>query len=374
MREFRIEVPDEALVDLAERLGRIRWPGQLPGGGWDRGVPVDYLRQVVERWKAYDWRRWEARLNAYPQYTTRIDGQTIHFLHVRSPQADAFPLILTHGWPGSIAEFLPILGPLTDPASYGGDPRDAFHIVAPSVPGHGFSIPLESTGWNHDRIARAWAELMARLGYERYGAQGGDTGSVVSPLVGQVDPTHVVGVHINGGLAYPALEPGDVEQLNDAERARLAAAEQLRAVGTGYAELQGTRPQTVSFGLSDSPVGQLAWIVEKFWEWTDPAHALPEDAVELDHLLTDVSIYWFTNTSASSANLYYENRAAADDIRPGVPTGVAVFPTDPAIRRVLDRRHRIVHWSEFSRGGHFAALEAPDLLVDDIRAFFRLVR
>ncbi|WP_405071404.1 epoxide hydrolase [Kribbella sp. NBC_01510] len=374
MREFRIEVPDEALVDLAERLGRIRWPGQLPGGGWDRGVPVDYLRQVVERWKAYDWRRWEARLNAYPQHTTRIDGQTIHFLHVRSPQADAFPLILTHGWPGSIAEFLPILGPLTDPASYGGDPRDAFHIVAPSVPGHGFSIPLESTGWNHDRIARAWAELMARLGYERYGAQGGDTGSVVSPLVGQVDPTHVVGVHINGGLAYPALEPGDVEQLNDAERARLAAAEQLRAVGTGYAELQGTRPQTVSFGLSDSPVGQLAWIVEKFWEWTDPAYALPEDAVELDHLVTDVSIYWFTNTSASSANLYYENRAAADDLRPGVPTGVAVFPTDPAIRRVLDRRHRIVHWSEFSRGGHFAALEAPDLLVDDIRAFFRLVR
>ena len=374
MREFRIEVPDGALVDLAERLGRIRWPGQLPGGGWDRGVPVDYLRQVVERWKAYDWRRWEARLNAYPQYTTRIDGQTIHFLHVRSPQADAFPLILTHGWPGSIAEFLPILGPLTDPASYGGDPRDAFHIVAPSVPGHGFSVPLESAGWNHDRIARAWAELMARLGYERYGAQGGDTGSVVSPLVAQVDPTHVVGVHINGGLAYPALEPGDVEQLNDAERARLAAAEQLRAVGTGYAELQGTRPQTVSFGLSDSPVGQLAWIVEKFWEWTDPAHALPEDAVELDHLLTDVSIYWFTNTSASSANLYYENRAAADDIKPGVPTGVAVFPTDPAIRRVLDRRHRIVHWSEFIRGGHFAALEAPDLLVDDIRAFFRLVR
>ena len=373
MREFRIEVPDDALADLAQRLRRVRWPGQLPGDGWDRGVPVGYLRRVVERWKDYDWRRWEARLNAYPQYTTRIDGQTIHFLHVRSPEAGALPLILTHGWPGSIAEFLPILGPLTDPSSYGGDPRDAFHAVAPSVPGHGFSVPLESAGWNHDRIARAWAELMARLGYERYGAQGGDTGSVVSPLVGQVDPAHVVGVHINGGLAYPALEPGDVEQLNDAERARLAAAEQLRAVGTGYADLQGTRPQTVSYGLSDSPVGQLAWILEKFWEWTDPAHALPEEAVELDHLLTDVSIYWFTNTSASSANLYYENRAATD-LKPGVPTGVAVFPTDPAIRRVLDRRHRIVHWSEFTRGGHFAALEAPDLLVDDIRAFFRLVR
>ncbi len=374
MQEFRIEVPDAALEDLAERLRQVRWPRQLPGDGWSRGVPVAYLQRVVAQWASYDWRIWEARLNAYPQYTTRIDGQTIHFLHVRSPEDGALPLILTHGWPGSVAEFLAILGPLTDPASYGGDPRDAFHVVAPSVPGHGFSVPLESAGWNHVRIARAWAELMARLGYERYGAQGGDTGSVVSPLMGQVDPAHVIGVHINGGLAYPALEPGDVERLNDAERARLAAAEQLRAVGTGYADLQGTRPQTVSFGLSDSPVGQLAWILEKFWEWTDPARAMPEDAVELDHLLTDVSIYWFTNTSASSANLYYENRAAADEIRPSVPTGVAVFPTDPAIRRVLDRRHRIVHWSEFSRGGHFAALEAPDLLVDDVRAFFRLVR
>jgi pimeloyl-ACP methyl ester carboxylesterase len=376
MREFTIDVPDDALADLAERLRRVRWPEQLPADGWERGVPVGYLREIVERWKAYDWRAWEARLNRYPQYTTRIDEQTIHFLQVRSPEPDALPLVLTHGWPGSVAEFLPVLGPLTDPASYGGDPRDAFHVVAPSVPGHGFSVPLESTGWNHRRIAHAWAELMARLGYERYGAQGGDTGSVVSPLLGHVDAEHVVGVHINGGLAFPAIEPGDVEVLNDVERARLAAAERLREVGTGYAELQGTRPQTVSFGLSDSPVGQLAWILEKFWEWTDPARALPEDAVELDHLLTDASIYWFTNTSASSANLYYENRVAADDpAEPsGVPTGVAVFPTDPAIRRVLARRHRIVQWSEFTRGGHFAALEAPDLLVDDIRTFFRSLR
>lgn len=368
LTEFRIEVPQEALDDLGERLLATRWPRQLPGDGWDRGVPVAYLRQVVERWRHYDWRRWEARLNAYPQYTTRIDDQTIHFLHVRSPHPHALPLILTHGWPGSVAEFLDIIEPLTDPD----DPRDAFHVVAPSVPGHGFSVPLETEGWNHERIARAWAVLMQELGYERYGAQGGDTGSVVSPLVGQVDPSHVVGVHISGGLAYPAIEPGDVQ--TDVERARLEAAERLRAVGTGYADLQGTRPQTVSFGLSDSPVGQLAWILEKFWEWTDPARELPEDAVELDHLLTNVSIYWFTNTSASSANLYYENRKATDDLEPGVPIGVAVFPTDPAIRRVLARRHRIVHWSEFTRGGHFAALEAPDLLVDDIRAFFRQVR
>jgi epoxide hydrolase len=375
MREFRIDVPDEALTDLAERLRRVRWPEQLPADGWERGVPVGYLREIVERWKAYDWRAWEARLNGYPQYTTRIDEQTIHFVHVRSSEPDAMPLVLTHGWPGSVAEFLPVLGPLTDPASYGGDPQDAFHVVAPSVPGHGFSVPLESAGWNHRRIAHAWAELMARLGYERYGAQGGDTGSVVSPLLGHVDPEHVVGVHINGGLAFPPIEPGDVEVLTEVERARPAAAERLQEVGTGYAELQGTRPQTVSFGLSDSPVGQLAWILEKFWEWTDPARALPEDAVELDHLLTDASIYWFTNTSASSANLYYENRiAAGSEIRSEVPTGIAVFPTDPAIRRVLERRHRIVHWSEFTRGGHFAALEAPDLLVDDIRTFFRTLR
>jgi epoxide hydrolase len=374
--DFRIDVPDAALEDLAARLRQVRWPRPLPGSGWDRGVPVEYLQGIVARWQAYDWRAWEARLNAYPQYTTRIDEQTIHFLHVRSPEPDALPLILTHGWPGSVAEFLPVLGPLTDPASYGLDPRDAFHVVAPSVPGHGFSVPLETAGWDHWRIARAWSSLMSQLGYQRYGAQGGDTGSVVSPLLGYVDPSHVVGVHINGGLAFPPVLPGDLEHLTDVERDRLAAAERLREVGTGYAELQGTRPQTVSFGLSDSPVGQLAWILEKFWEWTDPARALPEDAVDLDHLLTDASIYWFTNTSASSANLYYENRVAADEaLEPsGVPTGVAVFPTDPAIRRVLDRRHRIVHWSEFGRGGHFAALEAPDLLVDDIRSFFRLVR
>jgi pimeloyl-ACP methyl ester carboxylesterase len=365
------------LDDLWERVGRVRWPRELPGDGWQRGVPVGYLRKVVDYWqRSYDWRVWEARLNEYPQYTTRIDGQAVHFLHVRSPESDAVPLILTHGWPGSVAEFLPILGPLTDPASYGGDPRDAFHVVAPSVPGHGFSVPLESAGWNHHRIARAWAELMSRLGYSRYGAQGGDTGSVVSPLVGLVDPAHVVGVHINGALAFPPVEPGDIEHLTEAERARLAEAERLREVGTGYAQLQSTRPQTVSFGLSDSPVGQLAWILEKFWEWTDPGHPLPEDAVDLDHLLTDVCIYWFTNTSAPSANLYYENRVAAGEpVEPsGVPTGIALFPTDPSIRRVSEREHRIVHWSEFSRGGHFAALEAPDLLVDDIRAFFRRAR
>ncbi|HEY9408225.1 MAG TPA: epoxide hydrolase [Jiangellaceae bacterium] len=377
LHDFRVEIPEAALDDLRERLRRVRWPSEIPRFGWDRGVPLGYLRGVVDRWlHGYDWRAQEAKLNTFPQFTTRIDGQTIHVLHARSPEPDALPLIMTHGWPGSVVEFLDIIGPLTDPRSWGGDPRDAFHLVAPSVPGFGFSTPLEQPGWNHDRIARAWAELMARLRYDRYGAQGGDTGSVVSPALGRVDPEHVVGVHINGGLSYPAVEPEDFENLTAAEQARLAAAGRMRETGTGYADLQSTRPQTIGYALSDSPVGQLAWIIDKFHEWTDPAHELPDQAVNLDHILTDVTLYWLTGTGGSSAQLYYENRVAGPAAAgpSGVPTGVAVFPTDPAIRRILERSHTIVHWSEFDRGGHFAALEAPDLLVGDIRTFFRRFR
>jgi len=374
IEEFRIEVPQAALDDLRRRLEQVRWPAQIPGTGWERGVPVDYLQRLVRYWlSSYDWRAHEARLNALPQFTTRIDEQTIHFLHVRSPEPDALPLLMTHGWPGSVVEFLRVTGPLTDPRAYGADPADAFHLVAPSVPGHGYSIPLEQPGWDHRRIARAWAELMRRLGYQRYGAQGGDTGSVVSPLVGRLDPEHVVGVHINGGLSFPARVPDD---LTAVERARIAAAERIRDEGTGYADLQSTRPQTLAFALTDSPVGQLAWIVEKFREWTDPARPLPEDAVNLDQLLTDVTLYWLTGTAATSAHLYYENRVAAEEPSgpSGVPTGIAVFPSDPAIRRVAEREHNVVHWSEFDRGGHFAAMEASDLLVEDIRAFFRRFR
>ena len=337
-------------------------------------MPVEYLQRLVAYWlDEFDWRAAEARLNAFPQFTTRIDEQTIHFLHVRSPEPDALPLILTHGWPGSIVEFLEILGPLTDPVRYGGQPGDAFHVVAPSVPGFGFSIPLEQPGWNHTRIARAWQQLMARLGYPRYGAQGGDTGSVVSPILGRIDPGHVVGVHVNGALAYPEEVPPD---LTAAERDRLAAAEVVRREGTGYADLKSTRPGTAAYGLTDSPAGQLAWIVEKFHEWTDPAHELPEDAVDPDLLLADVTLYWLTGTAGSSAQLYYEGRVATDVPagRSPVPTGFAVFPHDTAFRAVAEREHTVVHWSEFDRGGHFAALETPDLLVDDIRTFFRTLR
>jgi pimeloyl-ACP methyl ester carboxylesterase len=377
LHDFRIAVPEHDLDDLRKRLSRARWPAELPGVGWSRGVPVGYLRELAEYWRVdYNWRAWEARLNEFPQFITPIDGQRIHFLHVHSGEPGAMPLILTHGWPGSIAEFVDIIGPLTDPGSYGGDPADAFHVVAPSVPGFGFSTPLSEPGWNHRRIALAWAELMRRLGYDRYGAQGGDTGCVVSPELGRVAPDHVIGVHINGALAYPAVQPADLDKLTAAEQARLTAADRLREIGSGYADLQSTRPHTIAYALTDSPIGQLAWIVEKFWEWTDPAQELPDHAVDRDHLLTDVTLYWLTGTGASSAQLYYEARVASGSsmVKSSVPTGVALFPTDPTIRRVAEREHTIVHWSEFDRGGHFAAMEAPDLLVEDIRAFFRQLR
>ncbi|MEV0313246.1 epoxide hydrolase [Nonomuraea fuscirosea] len=372
---FRIDIPQADLDDLRDRLGRTRWPDELPGVGWSYGVPTSYARELAEYWRTtYDWRAQEAALNAYPQFTTEIDRQTVHFMHVRSPEPDALPLIITHGWPGSIAEFMKVIGPLTDPRAHGGDPADAFHVVAPSLPGFGFSGPTRETGWNLRRVARAWAELMRRLGYDRYGAQGGDTGALVSPELGRVAPGEVAGVHVNGALGFPSFEPGETEGLTEAERARLALYTDHDR--SGYAMIQSTRPQTLAFGLHDSPAGQLAWIAEKFKEWTDPARDLPEDAVDRDQLLTDVSIYWFTGTAGSSARLYKEG--ATDWGQPvdksDVPTGVAVFPGDPGIRRVAEREHHVIHWSEFGRGGHFAAMEAPDLLVADVRAFFRLVR
>ena len=374
---FRIAVPQEELDDLRFRLRRTRWPTEIPESGWERGVPVEYLRELVDYWvNSYDWRVWEARLNALPQFTTVIDRQRIHFLHVRSAEPDALPLVVTHGWPGSIVETLELVGPLTDPVGHGGDVADAFDLVAPSLPGFGFSTPVSEPGWNHHRIARAWVELMRRLGYQRYGAHGGDTGFVVSPEIGRIAPAQVVGVHIYGGLEFDAITPADDEHLTDAERARLAALEWLRRDATGYATIQSTRPQTVGYALNDSAVGQLAWIVDKFHDWTDPARPLPDQAVDRDHLLTNATLYWLTGTGASAAHLYYEARLtpAGPRSRSRVPTGIAVFPTDPNVRRVADREHTVVRWAEYDRGGHFAALEAPDVLVDDIRAFFRALR
>ena len=377
IRPFRIDIPQADLDDLADRLARTRWTDELPGIGWTYGVPTSYLRGLAEYWRtSYDWRAHEAALNAFPQFTTTIDGQDVHFLHVRSPEPDALPLILTHGWPGSFVEMQKIVGPLTDPRAHGGDPADAFHVVVPSIPGFGFSGPTQETGWDMARVARAWAVLMDRLGYDRYGAQGTDSGAVISPLLGGLAPEHVVGVHVNGALGFPSGDPAELEGLTEAELARLAGMQHQLEEGAGYAILQSTRPQTVGVGLSDSPAGQLAWIVEKFQEWTDPAAALPEDAVDLDQLLTNVSVYWFTGTATSSARLYREGRASWGQQAPRseVPSGVAVFPGDPGVRRIAERDHHVVHWSEFDQGGHFPAMEVPDLLVGDVRRFFRALR
>ncbi|MBE1586279.1 epoxide hydrolase family protein [Nonomuraea angiospora] len=374
---FRIDIPQADLDSLRDRLARTRWPDELPDVGWTYGVPVGYLKGLAEYWRtSYDWREHEKRLNDFPQFTTTIDGQNIHFLHVRSPEPDALPLIITHGWPGSIVEFMDVIGPLTDPRAHGGDPADAFHVIAPSIPGFGFSGPTRETGWDLSRIARAWAELMRRLGYQRYGAQGGDTGSVVSPELARIDSEHVVGVHVNGSLGFPTGDPAELAGLSGAEQERLAALQGQMEEGTGYAIIQSTRPQTLGFGLADSPAGQLAWIVEKFKEWTDPAAELPEDAVDRDLLLTNVSVYWLTGTATSSARLYKEGRAAwgRPAERSEVPAGVAVFPGDFGVRSIAERDNNVVHWSEFERGGHFAAMEVPQLLVEDVRTFFRGLR
>ncbi len=381
IRPFRIDIPQADLDDLTERLARTRWPDELPGVGWSRGVPLDYLKQLAGYWRdGYDWRKHEARLNELPQFTTTIDGQPIHFLHIRSPEPEALPLILTHGWPGSIVEFLNVIGPLADPRAHGGDPGDAFHLVIPSLPGYGLSGPTREPGWTTDRTASAWAELMARLGYRRYGAQGGDWGAFVSPELGRIGPEHVVGVHVNaatmGFIPFGPVDPEELATFTDAEKARLDRLNRFLSDQYGYFQIQATRPQTLAYGLTDSPVGQLAWIVEKFKEWTDPAKELPTDAVDRDHLLTNVMLYWLTGTAGSSAGTYYENMHAGSWGKPPstTPTGVAVFAQDVAIRRYAEGGNNIVHWTEFDRGGHFAAMEAPDLLVGDVRAFFRGVR
>jgi pimeloyl-ACP methyl ester carboxylesterase len=379
IQRFKIEIPDADLDDLRDRLARTRWPSQLPEVGWSRGVPLDYVRELAEYWRtSYDWREHEARLNELPQFVTDVDGANVHFLHIRSAEPDALPLIMTHGWPGSIVEFLDVIGPLTDPRAHGGDPADAFHLVIPSIPGFGLSGPTSEPGWSAGRVGRAFAELMSRLGYERYGAQGGDEGAIVSPDVGRAAPDHVVGVHVNaasiGFMPFPPLEESELAVLSDAERDRAARIAEYVDEGSGYAAIQSTRPQTLAYGLNDSPVGQLAWIVDKFQAWTYGS-GLPDDAVGRDRLLTNVMLYWLTGTGGSSANSYYEDKhSGAWPMPSGVPTGVAVFAEDISIRRYAEQSNNIVHWSDFDRGGHFAAMETPDLLIADVRTFFRPLR
>ena len=382
MEPFQIDVPEAQLDDLRERLKAARWPERETVDDWSQGVRLDYIRELCAHWAdGYDWRATEARLNALPGYRAELDGLGIHLLHVRSPHRDALPLVMTHGWPGSIVEFLKVIGPLTDPGAHGGDSADAFHVVCPSLPGYGFSDKPQRPGWGVERIAAAWAELMARLGYERYGAQGSDWGTSISACIGQKDPEHVAGIHLTPPLAPP--DRATFDDLTDGERAALASLEHAAEWESGYSKEHATRPQTIGYALADSPVALCAWIVEKFWAWTD-CGGHPENVLTRDELLDNLMLYWLPRTGASSARLYWESIRQVDELITGpvhdiveVPTGCSIFPKElqrPS-RRWAEKRFRdIRHWNELDRGGHFAAFEQPELFVDELRSFFRTVR
>ncbi|AXB42515.1 epoxide hydrolase family protein [Amycolatopsis albispora] len=353
IKPFRIDVPQADLDDLADRLARTRWPNEVDGAGWDYGFPLARLQELAEYWRTgYDWRAHEAALNELPHFTTEIEGQRIHFVHVRSAKPDALALVLTHGWPGSFLEFLDVIEPLS---------RE-FHLVIPSIPGFGFSGPTHERGWDAVRVARAWAELMRRLGYERYGAQGGDFGAGISLALGAVAPEHVAGVHVN----YLPTRPDPAVQVSAADEARLDRVRELMANRPPYQALQALTPQTIGYALTDSPVGQLVWIAERFAQWTDPSTPVSDE-----RMLTDVSLYWLTATAASSARFHHDApRGSGQPCR--VPVGVAVFAHDitQSVRPLAERLYDIRHWSEFDRGGHFAAMEVPDLFAADVREFF----
>jgi len=375
IRPFKVETTDEQLADLRDRLRRTRWPEAETVDDWSQGIPLSYMKELCEYWRDdYDWRATESRLNSLPQFRTEIDDLAIHFIHVCSPHPNALPLILTHGWPGSIVEFLKVIEPLTDPVAHGGEAADAFDIVCPSLPGFGYSERPAASGWRVERIAAAWVQLMARLGYARYGAQGGDWGGIVTESVGLQDPEHVAGIHLN----MPAVAPGSmtVDNLTELEQAALADMEHYMEWESGYAKQQSTRPQTLGYGLVDSPAAQCAWIVEKFWAWTDCGGHL-ENVLTRNELLDNVMLYWLTATGASSARLYWQSFSNVNTDPVGVPTGCSIFPKEIirvsrrwAEARFLDLRY----WNELDRGGHFAAFEQPELFAQELRSFFRLVR
>ena len=366
---FRVEIPQADLDDLTDRLKRTRWPDEVDGASWTYGVPGDFVRELVDYWiDGYDWRAHEARLNEWDQYITTIDNQRVHFLHVRSPREDALPLLATHGWPMSVFEYLDLIGPLTDPGAHGGDPADAFHLVVPSVPGIAFSGPTNEPGWDTGRIARAWAELMARLGYGRYGAHGNDLGSQVSPEVGRHDPDHVVGVHVTQLFSFPSGDPSEFEDLTEEDQAALRFLDEFtRGGGLAYNAYQSAQPQTLAYALQDSPTGWLAWVSQLFQNWADR-----------DYLLTNAAAYWLTGTIGSSIRRYHEDAHAQHDATPPTtaPTGVAIFKEDfQSVRRLAERDHsNIVRWTRYDRGSHFSPHDASDLLLEDLRAFFRSLR
>ncbi|MEL7158084.1 MAG: epoxide hydrolase family protein [Actinomycetota bacterium] len=376
MEQYQIAIADDVLADLRTRLRRTRWPEAEPVDDWSQGVPLAYVQEVCAYWAdEYDWRAREAALNRFDHLRTPIDGVDLHVIHARSPHPGALPLVITHGWPGSVIEFHKVIGPLTDPERHGGSADDAFHVVCPSLPGFGFSGRPTTTGFGLARLGAMWARLMATLGYERYGAQGGDWGAGVSTALALAAPDNCVGLHLNmpTGRPGPDDDPADDGEAERRVRAALAHYERWDA---GYSRQQATRPQTLGYGLTDSPAGQAAWILEKFWAWTD-CDGHPENVLERDELLDNIMLYWLNATAASSARIYWESFGRYRPEPVSVPMGAALFPKEilPASRRWAERRYLdIRHWTEMPRGGHFAAFEQPELFVDDVRAFFRLVR
>ena len=375
IRPFRLDVPEAALDDLRRRLADARWPERETVNDWSQGTPLPVLRELCDYWRdGYEWRRCEARLNGLNQHVTQIDGLDIHFLHVRSPHEGAMPLILTHGWPGSVIEFMDAIGPLTDPVAHGGRAEDAFHVVAPSLPGFGFSGKPTATGWGVGKIATAWAELMRRLGYTEWVAQGGDWGAAVTTAIGTQAPAGCLGIHVNMPVARPL--PEDLAAPSPAELRALAALQHYQEWDSGYSKQQATRPQSVGYGLVDSPVALAGWILEKMWAWTDNGGS-PYDALSRDTILDNLMLYWLPATGASSARLYWESFAKFGDGEVTIPSGASQFPKEiiPAPRKWAERRYRnLVYWNDLPKGGHFAAWEQPGLFVGELRNCFRLMR
>ena len=377
---FTIAIPEATLRDVRNRLDQVRWPtGEIPDSDWDYGANMVYIKQLVEYWRTeYDWRAQERQMNQWPHFMATIDGQRIHFLHIKGKGPKPLPLIVSHGWPGSFYEFMDAIGPLSDPAAHGGDPADAFDLVVPSLPGYGFSAPTQERQVNTSRIADWFATLMTdALGYTQYGAQGGDWGSLVTSRLGFAYPQNLVGIHLN--MVGVAPHPANRQDLSAAEQAWIQEMGVWQRDETGYQGIQGTKPQTLAFGLNDSPVGLCAWIVEKFRTWSD-CDGDPERSYSKDQLLTNVMIYWLTQTIHSSTRLYYEERhhpwRLGKEGKISVPTGFAAFPRELARppREWAERAYNVTHWTEMPAGGHFAAMEKPALLVEDIRTFFRTVR
>ncbi len=373
---FEIQASDAELDDLRARLRATRWPEAETVDDWSQGIPLAYLQEVCAYWAdGYDWRAREAKLNAHPQFVHAVDGLDIHFVHVRSPEPNALPLVITHGWPGSIVEFQKVIGPLTDPKSHGGDSADAFHVVCPSLPGFGFSGKPTSPGWSVQKTADAGSRLMQDLGYGRYVAQGGDWGSMVTTCIGQQDPEHCAGIHLNMPLVPP--DPETMGDLTEAEQSAMAGMQHYQDWDSGYSKQQSTRPQTLGYGLVDSPAGQAGWILEKFWSWMD-CDGHPENALTRDELLDNVMLYWLPATGASSARLYWESFRNPPMEPVKVPVGCSIFPKEifRSSRRWAEKHfgERLVHWNELDAGGHFAAFEKPEVFVDEVRTCFRHVR